>query len=126
MPREIYCAECGTELTLQHKALQKQKKVIILLAPHTCPEETPDYPFKDINDELIPKPNPTKPKGNLDDIFDNFKFVQKTNDLESAEPPVTNPLLTSEPGDKRPKEDLINTGVPSGITNQIKSMPGKG
>ena len=124
MSRQIYCAECGTELTLIHKALPKQQRTIKVLAPHTCPDKHPDYPFKDINNELITKPSPDKAKGNLDILFDDFKFVKKTNDLNK--PSTINPLLASEPGDKRSKDLLRdNSTAPPGVLNATKPGPGK-
>lgn len=123
MPKQIFCAECGTELILLNKALPKQQMVIAVIAPHTCPDEHPDYPFKDINNELITTPTTDKPKGSLDDMFKDFKFVKKTNDLNK--PSTINPLL-SEPGDKRDKDLLRpDSTAPSGILNQLKPGPGK-
>jgi len=124
MSRQIFCAECGTELTILHKALPKQQKVILVIAPHSCPDEHPDYPFKDINNELLTRPDPGKPKSDLDKLFNDFKFVQKSNELNKK--PTINPLLTPNSGDKRSK-DLIrdNTIAPPGILDAVKSKPGK-
>ena len=110
--KHLYCANCGQELTLIHKALPKQGRTIMVILPHKCLEETANLPFKDINNELITYKNDSKftttPKND-----DGFKFAQKLNDLGTAIP--------TQIGDKRLPED-ITQNIPLGISKAIKDL----
>ena len=113
MSKQIFCAECGSELLLIHKALPKQQMTIMVIAPHTCPEETKEFPFKDINNELILKP---KDKTSLSSAFDKFKFVKQIDEKQKS----SNPKL-DDPSDKRPSEDKLDlTEAPAGIKDAVK------
>lgn len=122
MPKQIYCAQCGMELYAIQKALQSQQRVITVIEPHTCPDEEPSIPWKDVNNELILKDKP-KPK-KLDSLFDSFKFVSKLNDLKPKKPFNEVEDFQDGPGDLR-DPDLIRadtkTIAPTGILDQLKN-----
>lgn len=40
MPKQVYCAKCGTELLMQLKAVPAEGKVICVVEPHTCDVKT--------------------------------------------------------------------------------------
>ena len=121
MPRQLFCANCGTELFITQKAISKLQKVISVLPPHTCSEEL-ETELLDTIPKSESKPT-TKKDGakSLDKAFDSLKFVSKLNELS---PKPVSPLLSGEPGDKRPKEDLRNdviSSTPAGIAKAVSS-----
>ena len=117
MPKQIYCANCGMELSITQKAIPSQQKVISLLSPHTCPDESTTLPFTDpISNELVLKPS--KPNSNSTlEALNKLKFVSKLNEL-----PQSTPIAPT--GDKRSpdlKRPDSNSSAPSGILNAVKS-----
>ena len=114
MPRNIYCASCGTELFFQRKALPKQQLIVTVVEPHKCKENIL-IPFD--TEEIAPIER-EKPK-DLDSLFDSFKFVKKLNDLNS------DPSTPTGVEDRRPKDDIRQpiSSAPGGVLGMVKNSP---
>ena len=99
----LYCAQCGVELTTLRKAIKSQKRVVDLVEPHNCVEFAEDLAaLTPINPELVPTDKVRPIPKDLIKLFNDFKFVKKLNELD---PKPATPLNT-ETGDKRSKEHL--------------------
>lgn len=68
MPKEIYCAKCGKQLTLLRQVARG--RIINSVLPHTCGEIN-----RKLLDEISSIPDPVLEKDN--------EFVQKLNELKS-------------------------------------------
>jgi len=108
--RYVYCANCGTRLSIMRKAMPKYGKIIDIVEYHKCPN-------KPIKIDLEPVDIP---------IFiekeNKNKFVQQLNDLQ---PPSILSSIGSELKDKRKMEDVKSdklTSAPTGLGNLIDSM----
>ena len=118
MPKKVYCAECGKELSFMLKALPKQQLTITVVEPHKCSKDTAKNPYKDNNNELIPKDKSAKDKKGLNDAFATFKF---NKDLEGTDPDLeTDTTVFADPGDLRPTEDIVDNAAPAGILGAVK------
>jgi hypothetical protein len=88
-----------------------------LVEPHQCSGEVANI---DIQNN-VPRGDRPLP-AHLDNIFNQFKFVQKINELNTQKD--SSPNYT---GDKRSPEhtrkELKTTSAPSGILNALKSNP---
>lgn len=115
-PKHLFCAQCGLEIHYIRVAIQGQ--IIDCVEPHVCSEEIklPEGISETISKEIIPQKKP-KP-GNLDSLFNKFKFVNKLNDLK---PKAS--LGEDETGDRRPAEnqrkEIVTSAAPSSIRDQL-------
>ena len=115
-PKHLYCAQCGLEIHYIRVALQGQ--IIDCVEPHTCSGEIklPEGISENTRKEIIPQKKP-KP-GNLDSLFNKFKFVNKLNNLKPK-----NLLDGEQTGDYRPTENQrkeIKTSIaPSSIREHL-------
>ena len=141
MPKQVYCAKCGTELVMQLKAVPAEGKVISVVEPHTCDEKTVleitekakglkhvgttsgrvTASDKESNIKEIPRDLSKKAK--VAALFDDFPFVKKLN-KEAKEHEVP-----EVPGDRRNKkfhrEELVTSTAPLSILSRIPSEAGK-
>ena len=138
MPKQVYCARCGTELLMQLKAVPTEGKVIAVVEPHTCDEKTVTE-IVEINKEVrelkpagvesgrvsstgeVKEDLTTKAK--VAALFDDFPFVKKLNaDVKEHEVPEV-------PGDQRDKkhlrEELQTSSAPQSILNRAQNEAGK-
>ena len=116
MPKNFYCAQCGTELRLFRKFVNSQSRIVNLVEFHTCIEIVDDTPTDP--KLLVLTEKPKSMPIDISKLFDDFKFVQKLNNLdEKAE------VHRENHGDKRSKEhlrrELIST-APEELLNRIK------
>ncbi len=106
--RVVYCARCGTRLSVLHKAIPKCAKIIDIVEYHTCPETPVEF-------DLTPVDVPTFTKGKED------KFVQN---LDRLTPPL--PLMSeNEIRDHRPTEHIkseVSTTAPTNLLEHLKRM----
>lgn len=121
MPKQVFCAKCGTELYFAIKALPKQQMTITVVEPHKCSKDTKANPFKDTNNELILKPkNESK---DLDKMFEGFEFSKSLGGKDSI---PTTTIFDKGDGDKRDKDLLFDnrtkSTAPTGILNNLKSL----
>ena len=132
MPKQVYCARCGTELLMQLKAVPAEGKVIAVVEPHTCDEKTVTE-IVEINKEVrelksgrvsstgeVKEDLTTKAK--VAALFDDFPFVKKLNaDVKEHEVPET-------PGDQRDKkhlrEELQTSSAPQSILDRAQDSAG--
>jgi len=124
MPKQIYCAKCGTELYFALKALPKANLIITIVEPHKCPKETKANPFKDINNEIIIKPKDKKRSKDLDKMFEGFEFAKSLGGNDSI---PTTTIFDKGDGDKRDNDALFDKGAlkssaPSGILSNLKTL----
>ena len=151
MPKQVYCAKCGTELLMQLKAVPAEGKVIAVVEPHTCDEKTVTE-IVEINEDIVEVRDQTvdelvneadelvkgvdldsKPlttmvenldkKAKVAALFDDFPFVKKLNaDVKEHEVPEV-------PGDQRDKkhlrEELQTSSAPQSILNRAQNEAGK-
>ena len=122
MPKKVYCAACGQELFFAIKALPKQCLTITIIEPHECLEETAENPYKDKNEELIPKPK--KVERDIDKMFDGFEFSKSLGGKDSI--PATT-VFDKPSGDKRSKDQLFDEGMvnslaPQGILQGVQTL----
>ncbi len=108
--RYVYCANCGTRLSIMRKAMPKYGKIIDIVEYHECPDE----PIE-INLEPVDIPNFIETK-------DKNKFVQQLNDLQ---PPSILSSIGSDLKDKRKTENVKGpnlSSAPTGLSDLIDSM----
>jgi len=113
MPKKVYCAQCGEELLFILKAIPTKGLIITMVEPHTCKEETEEFPYKDEKGAIIPKDK--EEKSDVATLFDSFEFVQKSNKLNKR---LTIP---QETGDKRSDQVDLNSSAPSNILDVVRS-----
>ena len=149
MPKQVYCAKCGTELLMQLKAVPAEGRVISVVEPHSCdvktvmeivevakdktklagPSEVMFEKTEEVKEEEIPalglhhdKEDLSK-KAKVAALFDDFPFVKKLN-KEAKEHEVP-----EVPGDKRDKkfhrEELITSSAPDGVRILAGSVVGE-
>jgi len=100
----VYCANCGTKLSISRKALPKYGKIIDVVEYHTCP------------DEPIPldlTPNEVPP---FVEMKEKNKFVQNLNDLKSQS--ILGSIGTNALRDRR-EETPIKSSAPASIIDSI-------
>lgn len=116
----IYCAKCGTRLTLTRKALPKYGRIINLVKPHECPDEPVEF-------DLSPVDVPTfaEPVKEGDD-----KFVQNLNRLDVPHDLRVGPFQGDDghignPGDRRDIADVkseTSSSAPRTLLDNMKAM----
>lgn len=104
----VYCAKCGTRLTLTRKALPKYGRIIDLVESHECLDEPVEF-------DLSPVDVPTfaEPVKEGDD-----KFVQNLNKLQPQP-------STIELGDRRDIADIkkeTSSSAPRTLLDNMKAM----
>lgn len=140
-PKHLYCAQCGLELFHTPKALPRQGKIINVVEPHSCLDESTipseiDEEQRLANlstkEELVPVEREAPIVTGT--IFDKFKIVQKINDLMPDKSELTGAargaLMGAEVGDKRKgtnmREELLTSMAPQGVLDQVKgAVPGQ-
>jgi len=105
MSKLTFCSNCGLRLNIYRKALPKYGRIVDLIEPHECTEESVEF---DLTPTDVPKFKPSE-KGN--------KFVKKLNEL--SPPNFPNPNLDLR--DRRPSDQVKST-APESILANIKGM----
>lgn len=107
----VYCANCGTRLTITRKALPKYGRIIDLIEPHECLDEPVEF---DLTPVEVPAFTVIPEKG-------KNKFVQKLNELQ---PQLSIPGIEGT-GDKRKPEHIkseSSSTAPQTLLDSVKSM----
>lgn len=100
----VYCANCGTRLNVQRKAMPKFGRIIDIVEYHECLDEPVELDLTPID-----IPTFTEKEG-------KNKFVQNLNELNPPTPPVF------DLRDRR-KDENIKSTAPDSILRNLKMSP---
>lgn len=104
----VYCAECGTRVPVFRKALPEFGRIIDLVEPHVCLEES-------LEPDLTPVDMPTVAIG------EDNKYVQKLNALQPSDI-----VMKEGSGDRRPKENIrqeTTSTAPASLLDMVGTSP---
>lgn len=99
----VYCANCGTPLSVKRKALPKYATIVDIVAYHECTNEVEELNLSPVD---IPS---------FEEVEGKNQFVKSLNGLEPPSAP------TPDLRDRRPNEDVI-TSAPQGVQDLFKNM----
>ena len=102
--KTVYCAKCGTKLSIIRKALPKQGRIIDIVEYHECPDEPVEFDLTPID---IPKPNDT----------DNNEFVRNLDDLKPQ-----SIFGNLDLRDRRGK-DVVKSTAPQSVLDMLNDLP---
>lgn len=106
----VYCANCGTRLTIKRRAMPKFGRIIDIVEYHVCPDEPVEIDLKPID---VPVFKEKEGKN---------KFVQNLNELQPPTHFSEGSNMRNLPiVDKRPKE-AIKSMAPQNLLNQMKHL----
>jgi hypothetical protein len=115
MPKKIYCANCGIELRQFRKAIRSKGIIVDMVEPHSCTEITD--PKTLASREVVPVNVPETTRGDINKMFNSFKFVKKLNKLDEKK----------ASGDLRHSESLRKeketSSAPASLIDQLKQIP---
>lgn len=117
---KLYCAQCGMQILTLRKAIQRIRKIIELVEPHSC-EDGPQEIEELKNIELTPVDRPTPRDKELNKMFDDFKFGEKISEINTAT------KLDASTGDRRTSEHTrkeLPSSAPRGLLDQMKDHIG--
>ena len=134
MSKSFFCAKCGQELLVKVMAVPIKSTIIKVVEPHICSEEITSESMNNFFPKPLPNDIKNQKTSDLDNIFNEFKFVKKLNGLpkpkpenlkSDADPSKEDRLSTvfdSAPLDRRPKEILRTSTAPRSLQSQIKDV----
>jgi hypothetical protein len=116
----VYCANCGTRLSISRKALPKYGVIVDIVEYHECPDKPVEFDLKPVD---IPTFNEKEGKN---------KFVQKLNELS---PPTVTGIFggvssndlrdrrfeSEEPTPNTPRS-TPKSSAPPGVFDLLKSL----
>jgi len=106
----VFCANCGTRLSIMRKAMPKYGKIIDIVEYHECPDEPVKIDLEPVDISTFVESE------------NKNQFVQQLNDLQ---PPSILGSIGSDLKDKRKTEDIKGpnlSSAPSGLSDLINSM----
>ncbi len=115
--KQLFCANCGTKLTITRKAMPKYATIIDLVEYHICLEKPIEPNLTAVDTTAFVR------------VDGKDKFVQSLNKLNK--PPMKMPEGPRTPGmtstlelkDRRfEKDDVVKSTAPMGILDMVGSM----